>query len=104
VARRRFTALRALLEFLGLDSRRLHFAWVSASEGMKWSKLVGDVTAAIREAGPLQDWGKLSDSHRPAISLPPVPPAPRGAPSAEDQQAVAQHLQGLAAAGSARPR
>ncbi len=95
VARRRFTALRALLEFLGLDSRRLHFAWVSASEGMKWSKLVEDVTAAIREAGPLQDWGKLGDPHRAAISLPPVPPAPRGAPSAEDQQAVAQHLQGL---------
>ncbi|MDP2627201.1 MAG: hydrogenase iron-sulfur subunit, partial [Candidatus Rokubacteria bacterium] len=53
VARRRFTALRALMEFLGLDSKRLHFAWVSASEGMKWSKLIEDTTAAVREAGPL---------------------------------------------------
>jgi len=96
VARRRFTALRALMEFLGLDSRRLHFAWISASEGVKWSQVVEEVTAAVREAGPLQDWGKLADAQRAAISLPAAPPAPRGAPSGEDQQAVAQHLQGLA--------
>ena len=37
VARRRFTALRALLDFLGLDLRRIHFAWVSAAEGQKWA-------------------------------------------------------------------
>ncbi len=96
VARRRFTALRALMEFLGLDSKRLHFAWVSASEGVKWSQLVEEVTAAVLQVGPLQDWGKLTDAQRAALSLPPVPPAPREAPSGEDQQAIAQHLQSLA--------
>ncbi len=53
-------------------------------------------TKAVREAGPLQDWGKLTDAQRASIGLPAVPPAPRKAPSAEDQQAVAQHVQNLA--------
>lgn len=96
VARRRFTAFRALADFLGLDSRRLHFAWVSASEGLKWSTLVEEVTAAVQQAGPLRDWGKLSDEQRAAISLPGMPAAPREAPSVEAQQAVARHLQSLA--------
>ncbi len=97
VARRRFTAVRALVEFLGLDPRRLHFAWVSASEGVKWSQVVGEVTAAVREAGPFQDWGRLADARRASPALPAVPPPPRPAPSATDQQAVAEHLQNLAA-------
>jgi len=97
VARRRFTALRALMEFLGVDGRRLHFAWVSASEGVKWSQLVEEVTAAVREAGPFQDWGRRADSRRPAVSLPAVAPAPRSTPSTAEQQGVAEHLQRLAA-------
>jgi coenzyme F420-reducing hydrogenase delta subunit/ferredoxin len=96
VARRRFTALRSLMEFLGLDSRRLHFAWVSASEGVKWSHLVEEVTAAVLEAGPMQGWGKVTDAKRAALTLPAVPAAPRQAPAADEQQAVAQHLRTLA--------
>jgi len=96
VARRRFTALRALLEFLGVDPRRLHFAWVSASEGVKWARLVEDVTAAVREAGPFQGWGRGGEAPRPSVSLPAVPPGPRAAPSPEEQQAVAEHLRQLA--------
>ena len=53
VARRRFTIFRSLLDFIGIDLRRLHFAWVSASEGNKWAEVVRDVTDACREAGPL---------------------------------------------------
>ncbi len=97
VARRRFAALRALLEFLGLDVRRLHFAWVSASEGMKWSHLVEEVTAAVREAGPFQGWGASGEPHRVPVSLPEPPAPPRGTPRPEDQQATAEHLQRLAA-------
>jgi coenzyme F420-reducing hydrogenase delta subunit len=96
VARRRFTALRALLEFLGLDARRVHFAWVSASEGVKWAKLIDEVTAAVREAGPFREWGTVPAAAKP-VPLPPVPAAPRAAPPAEDQQAVAGHLRRLAA-------
>jgi len=53
VARRRFTIFRSLLDFIGIDLRRLHFAWVSAAEGHKWAKVVSEVTAAVHEAGPL---------------------------------------------------
>lgn len=94
VARRRFTALRALMDFLGLDARRLHFAWVSASEGVKWAQVVEEVTAAVREVGPLPPWGQAGTSR--LLALPAVPAAPRPAPPAEAQEAVARHLRDLA--------
>jgi coenzyme F420-reducing hydrogenase delta subunit len=53
VARRRFTIFRSLMDFIGIDLKRLHFAWVSAAEGHKWAKVVSEVTAAVQEAGPL---------------------------------------------------
>ncbi len=53
VARRRLTLFRSLMDFIGLDLRRLHFAWVSAAEGNKWAQVVNEVTSAVREAGPL---------------------------------------------------
>ena len=53
VARRRFTIFRSLMDFIGIDLKRLHFAWVSAAEGHKWAKVVNEVTAAVQEAGPL---------------------------------------------------
>jgi coenzyme F420-reducing hydrogenase delta subunit/ferredoxin len=58
VARRRFTIFRSLMDFIGIDLRRLHFAWVSAAEGHKWAKVVGAVTAAVQEAGPLPDFAR----------------------------------------------
>jgi coenzyme F420-reducing hydrogenase delta subunit/ferredoxin len=96
VARRRFAAFRSLLTFLGLDPRRLQFSWVSASEGVKWSRVVEEVTAAVREAGPLTDWGR-APAAPPAVALPVVPPAPRETPAEAEQQAVAGHLRQLAA-------
>ena len=65
VARRRFTIFRALMDFIGIDLNRLHFAWVSAAEGHKWAKVVNEVTAAVQQAGPLpgfenpQGWGGI---------------------------------------------
>jgi coenzyme F420-reducing hydrogenase delta subunit/ferredoxin len=53
VARRRFTIFRSLMDFLGIDLRRLHFSWVSAAEGHKWAKVVTRVSAAVTEVGPL---------------------------------------------------
>ena len=53
VARRRFTIFRSLMDFIGIDLNRLHFAWVSAAEGHKWAKVVNEVTTAVQEAGPL---------------------------------------------------
>ncbi len=57
VARRRFTIFRSLMDFIGIDLKRLHFAWVSAAEGHKWARVVSNVTAKVREAGPLPAFG-----------------------------------------------
>jgi coenzyme F420-reducing hydrogenase delta subunit len=53
-ARRKFIALKKLLDHVGIDPRRLHFSWVSASEGRKWADVVGAVTQAVYEAGPFR--------------------------------------------------
>jgi coenzyme F420-reducing hydrogenase delta subunit len=46
--------LRSLLKYFGIDERRFHMSWVSASEGKKWAetvrRLVEDVKAADAEA------------------------------------------------------
>jgi coenzyme F420-reducing hydrogenase delta subunit/ferredoxin len=79
VARRRFTVFRSLMDFLGVDLRRLHFAWVSAAEGHKWAKVVSGVTEAVTEAGPLPRFdipdepieiglGELTDATMPELS------------------------------------
>lgn len=51
-ARRRFAIFHRLIEYLGLDMRRLQFSWVSAAEAIKWVKLVNDLTASLRQLGP----------------------------------------------------
>lgn len=53
-ARRRFAVFRDLLEFVGVDARRVIFSWVSASEGGKWRDVVDGATATIRDLGPFQ--------------------------------------------------
>ena len=44
---------RRLVEFTGLDTRRLLLDWVSASEGVRFSEVVTGFTEQIRELGPL---------------------------------------------------
>ncbi len=51
-ARRRFRYFRELLEFTGIDTRRVTFSWVSASEGQKWGEVVDSTTGRVRELGP----------------------------------------------------
>lgn len=51
-ARRRFIIIKRLLEHLGFDPRRVQMSWVSASEGEKWAKLVNELVAEIKQAGP----------------------------------------------------
>ncbi len=53
-ARRRMNMLYQLLEFLGVDPRRIHMSWVSASEGPKWAEVVDQVTEEVKALGPLQ--------------------------------------------------
>jgi coenzyme F420-reducing hydrogenase delta subunit len=59
-ARRRFALVRELIEFVGVDPRRVTFSWVSASEGNKWRDVVNRATTAAREAGPFDAYRELS--------------------------------------------
>ena len=51
-ARRRFTVLKKLLTTAGLDPNRVHFTWVSASEGVRFAEVVRTVTEKVSAAGP----------------------------------------------------
>jgi F420-non-reducing hydrogenase iron-sulfur subunit len=51
-ARRKFALLKNLLEYMGLEEGRVQFSWVSASEGLRFAKVVEEVTARVRALGP----------------------------------------------------
>ncbi|HUW12699.1 MAG TPA: hydrogenase iron-sulfur subunit [Anaerolineae bacterium] len=58
LTRRRFTAFRELLTFLGLEPERLEFSWVSAAEAIKWTEVVDALADRIRQLGPRgSKWG-----------------------------------------------
>ncbi len=59
-ARRRWTVFRELYSLLGIDLNRLQFSWVSAAEGIKWVRVINDVTDTVRELGPHTDYHNLS--------------------------------------------
>ena len=59
-ARRRWIFFRQLLDFVGIDSSRLYFSWVSASEGKKWVDVVDGVINSVREKGPFHGYKKLN--------------------------------------------
>jgi coenzyme F420-reducing hydrogenase delta subunit len=59
-ARRRWIMFKNLLEFAGIDSSRLHFSWVSASEGKKWVTIVDGVIETVRAKGPFEQYKKMS--------------------------------------------
>ena len=51
-ARRRMMMFLKLLQFIGVDPRRVQMSWVSASEGPKWAEVVTEITEEIRALGP----------------------------------------------------
>lgn len=55
-ARRRFALLKEMLQFMGIDPKRFHMSWVSASEGAKWQEVVDGVVENVREAGPFEQF------------------------------------------------
>jgi len=55
-ARRRFTLMRSLLEFIGVNPLRLRMSWVSASEGKKFAGVITEVTKDIKKIGPLKSF------------------------------------------------
>jgi len=59
-ARRRFSILHDLLDFMGVSTDRLTFSWVSASEGNKWQEVVNETTDRIKKLGPFLDYQNLT--------------------------------------------
>jgi F420-non-reducing hydrogenase iron-sulfur subunit len=49
---RRIKLLKKLLEELGIDSQRVRFEYVSASEGQKFATIVTEFVAEIKKLGP----------------------------------------------------
>lgn len=93
-ARRRLSVFEKLMDFTGLDRRRLHFSWVSASEGVKWSRVVDEATRAVREAGPLGEWARPRDLS--AIALPQPGPGPRSRVPAQVRSRTDEELRAAA--------
>ena len=50
---RRIAFLRKLLSQMGIDSERFRLEWVSAGEGARWAQIANEMSAAIKEKGPL---------------------------------------------------
>ncbi len=50
-ARRRFSAFRDLMDFIGFPQERLNFAWCSAAEGQKFAEIVATVTERVKSVG-----------------------------------------------------
>lgn len=50
--RRRYALVHRFLEYLGLEPERLQVEWVSASEGIKFAKVVSDITNRVKALGP----------------------------------------------------
>lgn len=59
-ARRRWITFRNLMEFIGFDTNRMFFSWVSAAEGAKWGQLVNNVVSDIKKLGPYNEYSLLS--------------------------------------------
>jgi F420-non-reducing hydrogenase iron-sulfur subunit len=50
--RRRITAIKRLLETLGIEPDRVRLEWVSASEGIRFADAVREFTERIKKLGP----------------------------------------------------
>jgi F420-non-reducing hydrogenase iron-sulfur subunit len=62
-ARRRWVVFRNMLDFLGIDIRRITFSWVSAAEGAKWADLVNETVENIRALGPYKEYKKAAEQY-----------------------------------------
>jgi coenzyme F420-reducing hydrogenase delta subunit len=51
-ARRRFSILKQLLEYLGIEPERFQVRWISGSEGAKFSAVMNELTENVRKLGP----------------------------------------------------
>jgi len=53
LTRRRMTVLKKILEYIGIDPKRVQMTWVSASEGGKFAEVIKTATDEIKKLGPI---------------------------------------------------
>jgi coenzyme F420-reducing hydrogenase delta subunit len=58
-ARRRWIVFKQLMEYMGIDMRRVKFSWVSAAEGAKWADVVNTTVQEIRSLGPSAEFSEM---------------------------------------------
>lgn len=61
-AKRRWIVFKDLMDFMGIDMRRITFSWVSAAEGAKWAEIVNGTIQRVRELGPYVAYRELVNS------------------------------------------
>jgi len=68
-ARRRWIFFKELLDFVGIDSKRLFFSWVSASEGKKWVDVINHVIDTVKSEGPFLKYKNLKKEFEIPVEL-----------------------------------
>jgi coenzyme F420-reducing hydrogenase delta subunit len=63
-ARRRWMLFRPLLDTLGIDLDRIHFAWISAAEGKKWAQFITEITDTTQQMGPYHAYHRIVEASR----------------------------------------
>ena len=58
VARRKFSAAKSLLEYMGLEPGRIHFSWISSAEAEKFAVTARKVVESVAALGPNDFWRK----------------------------------------------
>jgi F420-non-reducing hydrogenase iron-sulfur subunit len=61
-AMRRYPLLLRLLDQFGIESERVRLEWISASEGERFAEVVTEMTAKLKELGPLNLKAKLTST------------------------------------------
>lgn len=51
-ARRKFILMKNLIEYMGIESDRLHFSWISSAESTKFVQVATEVATAVEKLGP----------------------------------------------------
>lgn len=49
---KRFPVMKRMLDYIGIDPRRLRLDWVSASEGERFQRIITEFTNEIKNLGP----------------------------------------------------
>ena len=60
-ARRRWILFRNLLDFVGIETNRIRFSWVSAAEGARWAEIVNQTVTDIRALGPYSGYREAAN-------------------------------------------